>query len=128
MNSMKKLFVGAIKTMFADRALFRLAVTIIILTLLTGVTLAIRLNSTELQIATRYSAFGETQYYRNQWYYLLSFVIFIIMIAGTHVALMAKMQQRDMRNQAVLFGGLTIFILIIVSLIAHAVFSVAYLS
>lgn len=125
---MKKIIVSTLKDLASDKPLFRLCISIMVISVIAVVLLAVRLSATELQIATRFSAFGETQYYRNQWYYLLTFIVFILSIAGAHIALIAKMIQRDMRQYAVLFGSITLLMIVVISLIAHAVFSVAYLS
>ena len=114
------------KALLADRPLFMLCLGIIVLALGMMVFFGFQVEPRELQIATHFSSFGETGLYRNKWYYVLSFIFFIIIVAASHIALIAKLLQRDMRAYAVGFGWMTILILFIALLTVISLFSIAY--
>lgn len=105
-----------------------LCLGILILAIASIIYFSLRLSVRELQIATRFSDFGETQLYRNKWYYLLNFIGIISVITGAHIALIGKLLAREMRSFAVALGWLTILMIIISFLITYAVFGVAYLT
>ncbi|MCA9341705.1 hypothetical protein KC952_04225 [Candidatus Saccharibacteria bacterium] len=128
MKIMKTVAIDYFKLLFNDKLVFRLCVVVAVIGLAAAISAIVRLHATDLQIATRYTAFGETQYYRNHWYYLTSVVIFIIMIAISHIVLVAKLLQQEMRNIAILLCYGTLFILLISVIMIHSIFSVAYLS
>lgn len=86
------------------------------------------LSPTELQVATHYTAFGDTQYYRNKWYYLFTFIGLALVIAITHIALMAKLYDREMRPVAVMLGWLTVLLIAVLFIVTHSVLGIAYLS
>jgi hypothetical protein len=98
------------------------------LTLIFIIYFVLRLSVRELQIATRFSEFGETQFYRNKWYYLLNFIGIVGVITTTHILLMGKLIMREMRSFAVALGWMSILLVVVAFLITYAVFSIAYLT
>lgn len=111
-----------------DRTLIILIGLITVLGLLYSVFVALSVSPTELQVATRYTAFGGTQYYRNKWYYLLSFILFGLVMTFVHISLVMKLKSRNMRSLAVSMGWLAIILLFILFLVTRSVLGVAYLS
>src|SRR5665648_490129 len=89
---------------------------------------AFSLQPVSLQVATHYSAFGETHFYRNKWYYLISFAVFGVMVAVAHISIMVKLISLQMRPLGIAFGWLSILTLIIAAVIAHSVLDIAFLS
>jgi hypothetical protein len=75
----------------------------------------------------RYTAFGTTNFYRNKWYYLVSFIVYGTTVAVVHTALILKLYALERRQLAIFFAGLTILMLIIAAAITHAVLMVAFL-
>jgi hypothetical protein len=51
----------------------------------------INVRPSELQLVTHYTAFGVTQLYRDQWWYLLGFAVLGLFTAFFHTALAIKM-------------------------------------
>jgi xanthine/uracil permease len=90
--------------------------------------LGLSLAPTDLQIATRYTSFGGTQYYRNKWYYLLSFAVLGIVVVVSHLGLMVKLTARGMRPLGVAFGWLSIVLFGLLFFFTFSVLGVAYLS
>lgn len=105
-----------------------LSVLIVALMIVYIVYVALSLQPTELQVATRYTAFGETQFYRNKWYYLLSFIGLAVVSVAAHLILMAKLNGRNMRPLAFGLGWLTLLLLAILFVVTRSVLGVAFLS
>lgn len=86
------------------------------------------LRPSELQIVNHYTAFGTTNFYRNKWYYLLSFIGFSLIVMVMNVALTAKMYQEKGRGFALAFAWMSLALLIIAAVLSHDLLQVALLS
>lgn len=105
-----------------------LTVWIVIMTIFYALYVAFSLNPTELQVATRFTSFGETQLYRNKWYYLISFIAVAVLMTVMHTGLMVKLKARGVRPIALAFGWLTVLMLVILFIVTGRVLSSAFLS
>lgn len=105
-----------------------MAAWIVIITVLYTLYVGFSLSPSELQVATRFTSFGETQLYRNKWYYLISFIIVAVVMAVVHIGLMVKLNARNVRPMAVAFGWLTVLMLVILFIVTQRVLSSAFLS
>jgi hypothetical protein len=114
--------------MFADRAILAFSFAIGILAVLFVVYVAISLRPSDLQVASHYSAFGDTHFYRNKWYYLISFALFGIVFSVAHIGLMIKLRLLDMRPLAIAFGWLSLLLLAIAFVLTHSLLGIAFLS
>lgn len=111
-----------------DRALLVLSLLLITMTVLYVAYTGLSIAPTELQVATRYTAFGDTQFYPSQWYYLVTFLAFAVIVTVGHIAIMVKLHSRNMRSLAVGVGALTLVLLVILFAITASVLGIAYLS
>ena len=109
-----------------DRPVFLLCLGIMIVAVAAMIYFGLHAAPKELQIATRFSSFGETSLYRNKWYYMLSFPFFLLLVSVSHVLLVAKLVLRDMRQQAIAFGWLTLLLLVVSIIVISAIFGIAY--
>ncbi len=125
---MKTRVTSALQQLLADRALLFMAVWIVILTIFYALYVGFSLSPTELQVATRFTSFGETQLYRNKWYYLISFIIVAVLIAVAHIGLMVKLKARGIRPMALAFGWLTVLLIVTLFVVTGRVLSSAFLS
>jgi len=124
---MKTNLLTAIKLVAADRLMAVLTIMMILAALAYCVFVAVSLQPSDLQVAVHYTAFGETSFYREKWYYLLSFVAFGLIVAVIHTALILKLYTLEQRQLAVLFAWLSILIIIIATAITQSVLKVAFL-
>ena len=115
-------------TLANDRTLFVQSLIIAVIGIVYLVYIGLSLAPADLQIATRYTSFGSTQYYRNKWNYLMTFVVFGLMIVISHMGLIVKLANREMRPLAVAFGWLSVIILGLLFFFTFSVLGVAYLS
>jgi hypothetical protein len=113
-----------IKQILSDRLLLLLTLGSSFLGLLIVIISVFRLEASDVQLPVRYSEYGLTTLYREQWYYLLTFVGFGLVLLS-HPILTAKLLQQKTREYAVGFGMLSILVGFIALLVTLAVFRVA---
>ena len=104
-----------------------LSAALILIGIVYMVYMALVLEPSDLQVATRYTAFGDTHFYRNKWYYLLSFAAFGATVALLHIALAMKLYDRNQRQLAIALFGLTFLIVTIAWIITRSVLQIAFL-
>jgi hypothetical protein len=124
---MKTNLITAIKIVAADRMVAVLTVAMIIAALAYSIYVGVSLQPSDLQVAVHYTAFGETSFYREKWYYLISFFLFGIMVAIVHTALILKLYTQERRQMAILFGWLSLLIIVIAWAITRSVLGIAFL-
>lgn len=90
--------------------------------------LGLHLHVSDLQLATRYSSFGETHFYREKWWYLLSFVGFGLLFIAAHISMMAKLFVIGLRPLAYAFAWLSVVVLILMFVYTYSVLNIAYLN
>lgn len=123
---MKTVVVNSIKQIFADRIMVALILLFILLSLIYCVYVGVSLHPSDLQVAVHYTAYGETSFYREKWYYLVSFILFGLIVATAHTALIVKLFVQERRQIAVLFAWLSIFLVVIMWFITRAVLGIAF--
>ena len=104
------------------------------LTVLVGVTLLLALvflvyiilvvRPSELQLVTHYTAFGVTHLYRDQWFYLLTFGGFAVLVAFFHIALSLKLYLTKGHPLAIMFAWMGIGIIIFAWVTAFSIINV----
>lgn len=116
------------KLILADRPYLTSVVALLLVTLAIVVMGAFNIRPSELQIPVRYTSFGITNFYRDRWYYLLSLVLFAVVVAIMHILVSIRLYQAKGRDLAVSFIWLSVIVLIIASIFIFAVLRVASLS
>lgn len=81
----------------------------------------------ELQVPVRYSSFGITNFYREQWFYQLAFLMFGMVVYAMHTLVGLKLYEKKGHLFAVAFQWLTVAILIVTVVTIAAIFQVANL-
>jgi hypothetical protein len=125
---MKNILNSTIKQITADRKMTVLCVALILGGLSYIVYLGFSLSASDLQLAIRYTSFGETQFYREKWWYLLSFVGFGVLFLVAHVGMLAKLFAIGMKELAYGFAWLSIIILLLMFVYTYSVLNIAYLN
>lgn len=74
--------------------------------------IGLSIHSSERQIITHYSAFGITHFYFNQWFYLISFVLFGVVMAIINTVISIKLLLVKGRSLAVAFAWISIGIVL----------------
>lgn len=87
----------------------------------------VSLRPSDLQVAVHYTAFGVTSFYKAKWWYMISFIIFGLILALVHSIIIVKLYVQERRQIALLFTCLSFLMLLIAWIIAHSVLKVAFL-
>ena len=116
------------KLILADRGYLTALVVLLVIAFGIIVMGAANIRPSELQIPVRYTSFGITNFYRDRWYYLLSLVLFAVVIAVMHTLVSVRLYTAKGRGLAVSFVWLSVIVLIIASVFIFAIFRVASLS
>ena len=87
-------------------------------------TVVLRLHSSDIQIPVRYTGFGQTYIYRDQWYTQYSYAGLAVIVATLNTFLAVRLYQ--LRRQLGLgFIGMSIFVVILAIIVINAMFNLA---
>lgn len=119
-------FISSLKHLFADRAVLAFVFAILVLGIAYIIYVISSLHIDTLPVTAHYSAFGETHYYRNKWYYLISFAAFGLLFTIAHIGLLIKLVTQDLRPLAIAFGWLSLLMLPLLFILTHSVLGIAF--
>jgi hypothetical protein len=89
--NMKEIIKESFKQLIADRYLLTLLAGMMLLAIVLAIIIGLSIHPSELQLVSRYSTFGVTHFYRDQWFYLFVFVAFEIVVALLHTIISIKL-------------------------------------
>ncbi len=124
---MKTASINYIKLILADRALALLLLLFILVAIAYAVYVGISLRPSDLQVAVHYSAFGETSFYRDKWYYFINFIAVGAIMAIAHTVITVKLFIQGRRPLALAFVWLSLLFVVIIWFTTWAVLRVAFL-
>jgi len=124
---MKTTIINSIKPMLSDRFMVVLTLVFILAALCYCIYVGVSLRPSDLQVAVHYTAFGETNFYREKWFYLINFIVFGLLVAVVHSTLAVKIYLQGRRPLALLLLWLSLLILAIAFLLTRAVLGIAFL-
>ena len=107
------------KQVLSDRVYLSVIVGMVVAAIVTTVYILLTVEARDIQITTQYSSYGQTNYFKGQWYQLYGFIALAILIAAGHTALMLKFVALQYRNLGILFG-ITSIVVILVGLVYAA--------
>jgi hypothetical protein len=119
--------INTAKTILADRLMTVLLIVLILLCAAYTAYVILSLHPSDLQVAVHYTSFGETTFYRNKWYYLITFAVFGAMVGIMHTLLAVKIYMQGRREMALLFIGISYLLMIVAWFITWSVLKVAFL-
>lgn len=125
---MKQQFIKSVKIYTKDRYLTILLGGFFLLCLMAVAYLLFTIRPSELQIVVHYTSFGPTNFYRDKWYYLLSFVGFVLVMAVIHAVISYQILQKRGRELAIAFLWLSVIILLVALALFYQVLKIASLS
>lgn len=125
---MKEQIILAVRIVLRDRYLTVLLASFLFLCLCLLIFVGVSIRPSELQVVVHYTSFGATNFYRDKWYYLLSFGGFVIIMATAHTMLTYKIHQLKGREFAVAFAWLGFIIFGITAALFYQVLKIASLS
>ena len=121
---LKNNFVHSIKELLTNRYLTVLSIILLVLTVGFIIYIAVSVRPSDLQLVTHYTAFGVTHLYRDQWFYLLSFIGFALLVAFLHIALAIKIFITKGSPLAIMFMWLGIGIMVFAWITAISIINV----
>lgn len=121
---MKTSIKSSFSQLLTNRHLLVLSVSLIILAISFAIYIGLNVRPSELQLVTHYSAFGVTHLYRDQWFYLLSFGVFGIIVAVLHIIIATKIFIMKGPSLAILVNWLGIVIILFAWATAYALLNV----
>lgn len=124
---MKENIITALKLIVVDRLVVVLLGSFILLCLVYCFYVGLSLRPSDLQVAVHYTSFGETNFYRAKWYYLLSFIVFGFGLGIFHTILTVKLYVQERRQIALAFIGLSFLLLLIAWIMTRSILKVAFL-
>ena len=118
----------AFKHATRDRSWIIGAGILVILSLLLAIILLLQIRPSDLQLPVHYTSYGTTNFYRDKWYYLFSFVLFAIFVMLMNIAISLKLYEQKGRQLSIFFLGLSIAIIVIAFFTISSLFRIALLS
>lgn len=125
---MRHIIQSTLKQVASDRVMLLLSVGLLFGGIAYIIYVAFNLSPSDLQLATRYTSFGETQFYREKWWYLLSFVGFGLLFIVAHIGMLAKLYVIGLRPLAYAFAWLSLLVLVLMFVYTYSVLGIAYLN
>lgn len=120
-------YLTPLKAVLGDRLVAALLIGLVLVCGAYCVYVGISLRPSDLQVAIHYTSYGNTSFYREKWYYLISFIIFGILVAVMHTTLTVKLYTQGRRQIALLFVWLSLLLMAIAFLLTHAILKIAFL-
>src|SRR5438045_1934322 len=105
-----------------DRTVIMLLISVALLGVVVIVTTVLRIHISDIQVPVRFTGYGQTNIYRDQWYTHLSYATFAILVGGLNCFLAIKTYQIN-RMLSLGFLALTVFLMILVVVIMNAIFN-----
>jgi hypothetical protein len=121
---LKTNFIQSIKELTTNRYLTTLSIILVLLTIAFVIYIALTVHPSDLQLVTHYTAFGVTHLYRDQWFYLLSFIGFAVLSTFLHIAIAIKIYVTKGHPLAIMFLWLGIGIIIFAWITAISIINV----
>jgi hypothetical protein len=110
---MKSTIIKSLKELIKDRYLLVLLVVFLLASVIYSIIIGLSIHSSERQVISHYSAFGITHFYFDQWFYLLSFLAFGLIVAVMHTIIAIKLLIIKGHSLAVMFAWVGIGIILL---------------
>lgn len=121
---LKDTITHSFKELITNRYLTVLSLVTIVLAIAFVIYIGIVVRPSELQLVTHYTAYGVTHLYRDQWFYLLSFGAFSIIVAFFNIAISLKIFLTKGHPLAILFAWFGIGIIVFAWLTSFSIINV----
>lgn len=116
----------SLKHVATDRPFLVLMIGLLLAGLVYAMIVGFSMHPRDVQIYTRYTAFGEAHFYKNPWHYTLLFVVFGLMVATAHSLLMVKLYNLGRRQSGILVAWMGIAVLVIAAVFALSIIRFAF--
>jgi hypothetical protein len=121
---LKDTITHSFKELITNRYLTVLSLVTILLAVAFVIYIGIVVRPSELQLVTHYTAYGVTHLYRDQWFYLLSFGAFAVIIAFINISLALKVFLTKGHPLAIMFAWFGVGIMVFAWLTSFSIINV----
>jgi len=121
---LKDTITHSFKELITNRYLTVLAAVTIILATAFVIYIGFVVRPSELQLVTHYTAYGVTHLYRDQWFYLLSFGGFAVIIALINIGMALKVFLTKGHPLAIMFAWFGVGIMVFAWLTSFSIINV----
>jgi len=121
---LKDTITHSIKELITNRYLTVLSFVTVFLAIAFVIYIGIVVRPSELQLVTHYTAYGVTHLYRDQWFYLLSFGAFAVIVAFINIAIALKVFLTKGHPLAIMFAWFGVGILVFAWLTSFSIINV----
>ena len=121
---LKDTITHSIKELITNRYLTVLSLVTVFLAIAFVIYIGIVVRPSELQLVTHYTAYGVTHLYRDQWFYLLSFGAFAVIVAFINIAIALKVFLTKGHPLAIMFAWFGVGIMVFAWLTSFSIINV----
>lgn len=121
---LKDTITHSFKELFTNRYLTVLSLVTIVLAIAFVIYIGVVVRPSELQLVTHYTAYGVTHLYRDQWFYLLGFGAFSVIVAFFSIAVSLKVFLTKGHPLAIMFAWFGIGIIVFAWLTSFSIINV----
>ncbi len=125
---MKTLFIEPLKQLSKERRLIIALIVLLVAALSVMIYVGVNIHQNELKIVTHYTAFGSTNFYRDKWYYLITFVVFALVVAVVHSMITLRLLLVKGSEIALGFVWLSVAMIFVAGAIMYQVLKIAALA
>ncbi len=110
---MKQIIKQYLKKLISDRYLLILSVSIFILAIICAINIGISIIPSDIKIVSHYSAFGISNYYTDNWPYMINFIAFGLIVSLLHIIIAIKLSIAKSRSFAIMFiySGMSVILI-----------------
>ena len=112
------------KELLTNRYMTVLSSVLVVISIAFIIYIAVAVRPSDLQLVTHYTAFGVTHLYRDQWFYLLTFIGFAVLVPFLHITLATKLYVTKGHPLAIMMLWLGIGIMVLAWITAISIINV----
>lgn len=121
---LKDTITHSFKELITNRYLTVLSTLTVLLTIAFVIYISVVVRPSELQLVTHYTAYGVTHLYRDQWFYLLSFGAFAIIVSLINIGISLKVYLTKGHPLAIMFAWFGLGIIVFAWLTSFSIINV----
>ncbi len=121
---MKEIIKDSLKKLLADKYLLSLVVFMFLFAVSCAIIIGLNVHPRDLRLPSHYSAYGITHFYFDQWFYLLVFVVFGLVVFTLHSVIAVKILIVKGHSMAIMYAWSGIGIIILGLVTALSVLNV----
>lgn len=116
-----------LRAFLADRPYVLLAAAVIVTGLLFAIWCGLAVHPADIQVVTRYTAFGSIHFYKGPWWLIYNFALFALIAGIGHAAIMARLHTLGHRDLGIMFGWMTFVVLLIATFYMSEILNLAFI-